>query len=82
MLNHTIRHPAPTMWLKEYTIHSQIHLHVMSLFAVFTHRETLLALYCTAKHNCVIREQILTSKPHQANNYYQRYRTGQQQRHK
>lgn len=28
MLNQTIRHPAPTMWLKEYIIHSQIYLHV------------------------------------------------------
>lgn len=28
MLTQTIRPPAPTMWLKEYTIHSQIHLYV------------------------------------------------------
>lgn len=28
MLNQTIRNLAPTTWLKEYTAHSQIHLHV------------------------------------------------------
>lgn len=77
MLNQTIR---------QSTIHSQIPCQSRSAQnskwpTTIVRIEFICSIY-SVKHNCVVTENILISKPHQTNNYCKRCRTEQQQRDK